>query len=303
MAFCSFSKDCSETLFTSVENQFITKYLPVADGDAVRVYLYGLYLCERREDFDAASAATLLRIPKEKFFAIFTFWEECGLVQILSREPLFVEYLPVNSAVGKPKPIRPEKYAAFNRELYKQLQKAGKDFKPYEMQRILEFLENNPMQPQAFLLISEYCAKKDGDKLSCAHILNKAAKLVKEHKYTYEQVEAELNDFHEHEREMSKIFSLLSIYKKPREEDYDYLTRWTGWGMEVKAVYACAAKLKKGSLATLDALLSELHEKDVHTETDAVEYLERREEIVSAVFAVARKLGVRIQNPRPYAEE
>ena len=47
MAFCSFSKD-NESAYTIVENKFITHYLPEADGFAVKVYLYGLYLCENR---------------------------------------------------------------------------------------------------------------------------------------------------------------------------------------------------------------------------------------------------------------
>lgn len=303
MSFSAYSKEFTANMFTAVENQFITKYLPQADGDAVRAYLYGLYLCQCAEDFDAESAAKLLKISPKKLTEIFGFWEECDLVRVLSRDPLYVEYLPVNAAVGKPKPVRPEKYAEFNRELYKLMQKAGKDFKPYEMQRILEFLENNPMEQQAFLLVFEYCAKKDGDKLSAAHILNKALKLVKERKFTYEQVEQELNDFNAHEREMSKIFSLLNIYRKPQEADYDFLTKWTGMGTDVRAVYACAAALKKGTLFTLDALVCELHEKNVHTEAEATEYLARREEVTAVVYAVGRRLGLKIQNPRPYADE
>ena len=45
MSFTAFSKEFTANMFTSVENQFITKYLPQADGDAVRAYLYALYLC------------------------------------------------------------------------------------------------------------------------------------------------------------------------------------------------------------------------------------------------------------------
>ncbi len=303
MSFASFSKDYSENAFTSVENQFVTKYLPEASGDAVRVYLYGLYLCNNGKDLDAQTMAKLLRLSIEKVVEIFSFWEECGLVQVLSREPLLVEYLPVSAAVGKPKPIRPEKYAEFNRELYKLLQRAGKDFKPYELQRILEFLESNPMQQQAFLLVAEYCAKKDGAKLSAAHIINKAQKLVREQKFTYEQVEADLADFNAHERELSKIFTLLGIYRKPQESDYDFLEKWYAAGMETGAVYACAEALKKGSLPSLDQLAAELLEKGVKTEADAREYLARREELASVVFQVARRLGVKVQNPRAYVEE
>ena len=303
MSFTAFSKDFTANMFTSVENQFITKYLPQASGDAVRVYLYGLYLCQCKDEFDAESAAKLLKLTPKKLLEIFDFWEECDLVHVLSREPLFVEYLPVSAAVGKPKSFRPEKYAEFNRELYKQLQKAGKDFKPYEMQRILEFLENNPMEQQAFLLVSEYCARKDGEKLTSNHILNKAAQLCRQHKFTYEQVEQELADFNTHEKDLARIFTLLGIYKKPQESDYDFLTKWTDWGMEMRAVIAGAEHLKKGTLATLDRLLLELHEKEIHTESEAREYLNKREELTAVVFSVAKRLGVKVQNPRPYSEE
>ena len=289
-------------MFTSVENQFITKYLPQADGDAVRAYLYGLYVCQCGGEFEAETAAKLLRIPLGKFISIFEFWEECDLVRILSRSPLMLEYLPVNAAVGKPKSVRPEKYAAFNREFYQLLQRAKKDFKPYEMQRILEFLENEPMEQQAFLLVAEYCVKKDGEKVSSAHMLNKAQKLCREHKYTYEQVEADLADFNAREKELTKLFILLGIYRKPQDQDYASLEKWSSRGMQTGAVAACAETLKKGSLASLDLLVEELAEKDCKTEKEAREYLKQREIRTNIVFKVARKLGVKVQNPRPFAE-
>ena len=303
MSFSAYSKEFTENMYTTVENKFITKYLPQADGDAVRAYLYGLYLCGVKDDFDAHAMAKLLKIDYPRLQEIFGFWEECDLVRVLSKDPLFVEYLPVSSSVGRPKPLKAEKYSEFNRELLKQLSKVGKDFKPYEHQRILEFLENYPMEQQAFLLISEYCAKKDGEKLTSQHILNKAKKLCDEHKYTFEQVERELADFNENERELSRIYSILGIYRKPQESDYVYLDRWREAGMSEKAVYAAASALGKGTVKTLDALVSELIEKGALSEKDAKEYLARRAMTAELVFGVARKLGVKVQNPRAYIEE
>ena len=303
MSFSTFSKGFTANMFTSVENQFITKYLPQADGDAVKVYLYGLYLCQCAEEFDAVSTAKLLHISPEKLVEIYDFWEECDLVHVLSRDPLFVEYLPVNAAIGKPKPVKAEKYAAFNREFYKLLQKAGREFKPYEMQKILEFLENNPMEQQAFLLVAEYCVKKDGDKLTCSHILNKASKMCRERKFTLEQAERELADFNEHERDLSKIFSYLGINRKVQESDYEYLDKWLALGLESGAIFACAKNLKKGSLSTLGALVEELADKQVFKTKEAEAYLTEREELTAIVFAVGKRLGVKVQNPRPYADE
>ena len=73
--------------------------------------------------------------------------------------------------------------------------------------------------------------------------------------------------------------------------------------MEDGAVTACAETLKKGSLATLGTLVEELCEKNAKTERAAREYLAKREAVTSVVFKVARKLGVKVQNPRPFAEE
>ncbi len=303
MAFSTFSKDFTANMFTSVENQFITKYLPIAEGDAVRVYLYGLYLCQCAEEFDALSCAKLLKLTPKRLLEAFEFWEECDLVHILSREPLYVQYLPVNAAIGKPKPIRAEKYAEFNRAFFKQLQTAGVMFKPFEHQRILEFLENNQMEQQAFLLVSEYCAKKDGKKLSSTHILNKAKKLCADYKFTYDQVERELADFNNRERDLSRLFALLSIVRKPKDEDYEYLERWAEYGMDFRAVCACAGSLKKGSLATLDSLVGELHEKNARSLKEAEEYLAWRDRVTKIVFDVAKKLGVKASNPRVFGEE
>ena len=109
MAFCSFSKDNDGNFYTIVENKFITKYLPEADGFAVKVYLYGLYLCENTDsEFSLSSMAEVLRTTEENIREAFAFWEDYDLVEILAKEPFTVQYLPVKSAVGRPKKIRYE---------------------------------------------------------------------------------------------------------------------------------------------------------------------------------------------------
>lgn len=302
MPFCSFSKDFTESSFTSVENKFITKYLPEANGDAVRVYLYGLYLCSTQQDLDAENAAKLLSMSVEQLADFFAFWDECGLVQVLSRNPLLIEYLPVSSAIGKPKPFRPEKYAHFNRELFGILQRVEKYLKPYEQQKILEFLENNPMEQEAFLLVVEYYAKKDGKKITVAHILNGAAALVRDRKYTYEQVETEYSDFNAYTDILATLFPKLGLLRKTREDDTAYLAKWLGAGMEVGAIYACADSMTRGSMPSLDELICELLEKDIKTKSETQEYLQRRNELYLVVRTVAKHLNVKLEQPRYYIE-
>ena len=178
MAFCSFSKD-NDNAYTIVENKFITKYLPEADGFAVKVYLYGLFLCENTDaDFSVSSMAEVLKTTEEKIKEAFAFWQDYDLVEILAQEPFTVQYLSVRSAIGRPKKIRYEQYTDFNKELQRKMQKVGKFISSGDYIKYMRFLEENVIQPQAFLLIAEYCINKQGEAVSPSYIFNKAKKFL-----------------------------------------------------------------------------------------------------------------------------
>ena len=95
MSFCSYSKEYSASNNTSVENVFLYDYLPQATGDAVKVYLYGLFLCQNAEfDVSLSSFARELSLSEEQVKDAFTYWEEFGLCSVVSRDPFAVKYLP-----------------------------------------------------------------------------------------------------------------------------------------------------------------------------------------------------------------
>lgn len=305
MAFCTFSKDLDNG-YTIVDNKFITKYLPEADGFAVKVYLYGLYLCENREtDFSIASMAEVLKTTEEKIRQAFAFWEDYDLVEILAKDPFTVQYLPVRTAVGRPKKIRYEQYADFNKELQRKMQKVGKFVSSNDYVKYMHFLEENTLQPQALLLIAEYCINKQGESVSPSYIFNKAKKLIRIGCTTYEQVEKELSNYNAHEGELLAIFTAMSAYQRtPDENDYDLYKKWTETlGFTKDGVLTAARKLKRGNMTTLDITLTELAEKDKTDAKEIERYLTERETLVNLVFRIGRKLGVKIQNPAPYVDE
>ena len=306
MAFCSFSKDCDDNSYTLIENKFITKYMPEADGFAVQVYLYGLYLCEHGGNkFSLASMAEVLKTSEEKIKAAFIFWEDYDLVQIIAKEPFTVQYLPVRSAVGRPKKVRYEQYTDFNKELQRKMQKVGKFVSPNDYVKYMRFLEEHTFQPQALLLVAEYCINKQGESVSPSHIFNKAKKLINNGLSTYEQVEKELSNYNEHEGDLIAIFNAMSIYQRtPDESDYALYKKWTETlGFEKKAIVGTARKLKKGSTAALDMTLEELAEKGKFIVSEIESYLTDREAFVSLAFRIGKKLGAKVQNPAPYVDE
>ncbi len=305
MSFCRFSKD-TEQSYTVLENKFITKYLPEADGFAVKVYLYGLYLCANPDvDFSLQSMAEVLKTTEEEIREAFAIWEAYDLVDVLNSEPFAVQYLPVKSAVGKPKKIHYEKYAEFNKELQRKLQKVGKFISAPDYVKYMRFLEENPMQPQAFLLVAEYCINKQGEAVSPSYFFNKAKKLVKNGATTYEQVERELSSYNANESKLVALYNAMSIYQQtPTEDDYALYAKWTEkQGFSQAALLVTARKLKKKNMLSLDLTLDELFEKGKLDGKEIEHYLTERETLASLTFRIGRKLGVKVHNPAPYIDE
>lgn len=305
MAFCSFSKDVDNS-YTVVENKFITKFLPEADGFAVKVYLYGLYLCKNSaSDFTVSSMAEVLKTTEQKIIDAFQYWQDYDLVEILCKSPFSVQYLPITAATGKPKRIHYEQYADFNKELQHKLQRVGKFISANDYVKYMRFLEENIIQPQAFLLIVEYCIQKQGDAISPSYIFNKAKKLLSRGLSTYEQVERELSSYNAHEDDLNKVFIALSLpARTPDESDYALYKKWTEeLGFTHDSIIVCAKKMKKGSITSLDLALTELAEKGKTDTTELEQYLTEREYLANLTFRISRKLGAKVANPAPYIDE
>ena len=306
MAFCSFSKDCDDNSYVTVENKFITKYLPEADGFAVKVYLYGLYLCENaKSDFGLKSMAEVLKTTETKIAEAFEFWEDYDLVQIVSKQPFAVQYLPVKSTTGRPKKVHYEQYTDFNKELQRKMQKVGKFVNSGEYGKYMRFLEETPLQPQALLLIVEYCINKKGETITPSYIFNKAKKLLAQGASTYEQVERALSNYNEHESDLIAVLNALGGYQRAVEEkDYSLYRKWTETlGFDKNAVIATAKKSKRGSMTALEMNLEDLYEKGKMDAKEIEGYLTERETLSSLTFRIARKLGVKITNPAIYIDE
>lgn len=311
MAFCSFSKDCDGNSYVTVENKFITKYLPEADGFAVKVYLYGLYLCKNADsDFSLSSMAEVLKTSEEKLVEAFAFWEDYDLVEIISKAPFAVQYLPVKSAVGRPKKIRYERYADFNKELQRKMQKVGKSLDAGDYIKYMKFLEDTSLQPQAFLLIAEYCINKQGKAVSPSYIFNKAKKLIAAGAVTYEQVERELSSYNANEGNLLSVFTALGLTsagayaRTPSEADYSLYRKWTETlGFAKDAIIAAAKNVKRGTMHVLDVTLEDLYEHGKKDAKEIAAFLQTRETMANLTFRIGRKLGVKVSNPATYVEE
>ncbi|MBP5467008.1 MAG: DnaD domain protein, partial [Clostridia bacterium] len=256
----TYSKEFSSGSFTDVENVFIYEYLPLASGDAVKVYLYGLFLCKNQSfDEPLEKIAETLEFSQEKIIDLFIFWEDFGLVNVLSKDPLRVEYLPVkNAGSAKAKKYNTEKYSEFTKALQIILPK--RMISTNEYSEYFTIMETYGIKPEAMLMIVKYCADRKGEDIGYRYISKVAKDFGARGILTVESVEKELSSYVLRTGEISKILKAMSVKRQPDIEDLNLYKKWTQeLAFEPETIVFAASKIKKGGMAKLDEFLLELY--------------------------------------------
>ena len=90
LALCSYSNKFIMEGLTVLDNTFLNEFLPQATGDDVKVYLYGLSLCSNPniEDNCIDTMSKVLSLTEDDIIKSFSYWQEMGLIQIVSVKPL-----------------------------------------------------------------------------------------------------------------------------------------------------------------------------------------------------------------------
>lgn len=302
MGFCTYSDAFTAASNTNVENQFISKYMPSAEGDAVKVYIFGLYLCQNvQSDYTLAEAARALDLPQERIVDLFKFWEDFDLLEIVSYEPFSVRYFPADYAKGKPKRIRTEKYTEFNKALQSLMPK--KMISASEFMKYFGVMEEYAIKPEAMLLIVRYCIDLKGEGIAQNYILQVARNFAAEGVTTVEQIENKLSDYLVRSSDAAAILRAMGSTKKPEPEDYKLLKKWTDeFGFDLPAILYTASLHKKSSFAKLDLSLQELYSNKKFSESEINAFLSRKTEIRNLTISIAKELGVYCQVVDTYTD-
>ena len=285
---CSYSKEFSSSAFTDVENVFITEYLPISSGDAVKVYLYGLFLCQNpKYDASIEEIAKTLNLTEERILGCFEFWEEFGLVSILTKEPLNVQYLPISSLTyNKPKKIKTEKYSDFTKSIQALL--PNRMISTGEYTEYFNVMETYGIKPEAMIMIVKYCTDRKGADIGYRYISKVAKDFGNRGIVTIDKVEKELSSYVMRTGVIERILKAMSLRRQPEIEDSALLKKWTQeLNFEIENIIFVASKLKKGSMAKLDEFLIELYSMKSFSKEEISGYIEQK----SAVYELAIKIN------------
>ncbi len=289
----SFSKEFSNVGFTDVENAFIREYLPISSGDAVKVYLYGLFLCknsEREESID--DMALNLSLSKDEILSIFSYWEEFGLLSVVCKEPLSVQYFPVKNATGsKPRKIKAEKYTDFNKELQQII--AGRMISTGEYMDFFSVMETRGISPDAMLLIAKYCVDMKGDRINHGYVIKVAKDFGNRGLTSIDKVEKELSAYVLRTGELNKIFKALSIKRLPEIEDSDLYRKWTeDMNFDTECIVFAASKVKKGGMNKLDEFLKELYSMKSFSKEEIADYANKKQAVYELAIRINKALSI-----------
>ncbi len=290
---CSFSKEFSSSAYTNIENLFITEYLPVAEGDAVKVYLYGLYLCQHPEnDQPLSDMGASLKMQEKAIIDCFLFWEEFGLLSIVSKEPFAVQYHPIRSlSSSKPRKYKAEKYSEFTKGLQALL--PNRMISTSEYSEYFMIMETYFIKPEAMLMIVKYCIDRKGGDISYRYISKVAKDFGNRSITTADKVEKELSSYVAKTGVLEKILRALSLRRQPDIEDANYLKKWTNeLSFDSDNIIFAASKLKKGSMEKLDEFLLELYAMKSFSKEEIAGFMDKKKGIYDLAIKINKALSI-----------
>lgn len=302
MPFVSVSDELLNKAFTSVENKFITKYMPVLEPNAVKIYMFSLYLCQNgMTSYSIEDMAKALSLTVEEVKSYYEYLEEFELISIISLAPFEIKISDVENVYGKPKKLKPEKYADFTKSIQSIIK--GRMISTSEFREYFLLIEDYGFEQNALLMIINYCVNLKGENIRLQYIKKVAKSFAEEGATTAVKVEKKLSAYTASTPALLRIFTESGINKQPDIDDDRLYKKWTAeLGFDDKAITYAAKNFKAKTVEKLDAALEELYKNKKFDVKEIEDYCKSKNSVYSATIDIARALGVYMQTSAPYIE-
>lgn len=284
--------------FTVIDNAFLNEFLPGATGDDVKVYLYGLNLCSNPnvEDNSIDTICKVLALTEEQVLKSFSYWQEMGLVQLVSSNPLEIKYLPIRAHAGSAKIRNKDKYTDFNKQMQTVI--SGRMLTPNEYNEYYSLIETYHFEPEALVLIARYCTSLKTNSIGYPYILAVARDFAKDGLKTLEAIDKKLAEQEQSSKEIKQVLDALGLKRAADIEERNLYLKWTNhFGFTHGVVVSIAKTLKKkGGFAKLDSLLCKYFEQKLFTLEEITDFSDKRESLFESAKNISRTLGLYYQN-------
>ena len=301
MAFCKFSPGYGNENKILVDSAFINDFLPTAPDLCVKVYLMGLNKCNNADDSENIISyfSEKLKASEDDIISIFKYWEERGIVQVLSTNPVEVRYLPIKVSNGHVKKYEVDKYTDFNIQVQEIFTK--RMIMPNEFVEMYNLIENRHIEQSALIEIIRYCVGVKGFNISPNYCLTVARDWERENIRTLVQVQEKIRELGVVDDKVSLVLSALNTRRRPQIEDKDLLNKWlTMFGFELNVVLYVinSSKTKKRhmDINVLDEVLTKYFEMKLMSCQEIENYENQKESMIEVAVAVNKELGIYYDN-------
>ena len=290
---------------TEIDNIFINNYLPYADANFVKIYLYGLYKCQDSNSHDNTleNFANELNMSQEDIEKAFYYWQEQGLVQILNVIPFEVRYLPISDVINNTKKYNAKKYQSFNAQAQEIL--CGRMITPNEYREYYDIIERLHMEKEALLMIINYCVNTKGDNVGYSYIVTIAKDWVNQKITTAKQVEDRLLEFESLKSGMEYLIKIMGIKRLPNIEERTLYQKWIQQGFNDEVLTYVAKKLKsksKASFQYMDSILEKYYANKLFSVNEIDLFEEEKSKATQLAKVITKNLGLYYENIEPVVE-
>lgn len=291
MAFCEFSTEVVSKNVTTIDNIFISEFMPYASENCVKVYLYGLYKCSSGKDNDIEQFEKVLQISKEDIVSIFYYWQEVGLVQVINIDPIQVKYLPIKNALQKMKKYNVDKYTAFNISAQEII--GSKMLTPREFEDFYYIIENLRMEKECLLKIIDYCVKMKGKNIAVSYITTVARNWAYEGVLTSSDVDERLISQERISGDVALVLKAIGVKRSASIDEYQSYLHWTeDMGISLDLIIFVAKLLKVKNFNKLDGLINKCYSLRLESQREIEDYFKSQELMFGIAKSVVKKLGL-----------
>ena len=254
---------------TPVDNRFIQEYLPAAEGDAVRVYLYGLMRCYYPDaDMSMERMAAELGMEEEEIKRAYRYWERRGLVHRLSDVPLAWEYVSLRENQKAVISEVDREYELFTESLYEVFNNQRR-LHGSEINICYEWVEELKLPREAVIMLLKHMQNIKGKNFSIASAQKMAIQMAEDGVRTLEDAEAFLSRDQALYHGTREVLRRLGRKNNPSEDQMNLYRKWTeDWKFTHEAILEACAETAKGdpNMGYLDGILRKLRERTAGTE-------------------------------------
>ncbi|MBE5739146.1 MAG: DnaD domain protein [Clostridiales bacterium] len=295
MAFCEYSSEVVAKNSVTVDNLFISEFMPNAADSAVKVYLYGLYKCSSAKDNCIDEFEKVLNLSKEDIISIFYYWQEVGLVQVLDIDPIQVRYLPIKNAVQKIKKYNVDKYTGFNMSAQELM--GSKMLTPRELEEFYYLIENLKMEKEAVLRIIQYAVGIKGGAASVNYVVTIAKNWAYDGVKTLEDVEERIVSQERISGDISLLLKAMGIKRVATSEEYQMYLQWKNdldFGLDIITYIAKTSKSK--NFQKLNTEIFKCYGQKLESEKEIKDYYKLQDSMMNLAKSVVKSMGLWYDN-------